>query len=302
MKKTSYSIGIVLIAGIICSGQLFAGGKKEIQKTFESKENVKIKLVLGSCTLKKSNDKNIHVQVVYSYDENDFEAEFKEKTNTLSIREKLYENSNRGYSKWVIEIPDNREVDFESATGELNISSLTLTIDGSSGTGEIEIVDAKGKFDVSSGTGQIRIENCEGEFDLSSGTGRVIVENVTGTIEASSGTGRVKVQNIELVEEGEFNSGTGDVEVAHVTGEDFDLSLSSGTGDATMILDGLPAEGYFEFSASAHSGDIDVPFEFDKEEEYPDGDSEYIKKSFTHGDKSRRYFISTGTGTAELKK
>ena len=302
MRNRFFYISIVLLAGIVCFSQVLAGGKKEIQKTFEPKENVKIKLILGGCTLKKSNDQKIHVQVVHSYDEEDFEVQFREKSSSLSIREKLHGNNNGGYSKWLIELPDKTEVDFESATGELNISNLILEIDGSSGTGEIEVTDAKGKFELSSGTGQIRVENCEGEFDLSSGTGRVVLEQVTGTIEASSGTGRVKVQNIELVEEGDFSSGTGDVEVSHVSGDDFDLSLSSGTGDATMILDGLTAEGYFEFRANAYSGDIDAPFEFDKEEEYPDGDSEYIKKSFTRGSKSRRYYISTGTGTAELKR
>lgn len=302
MKNKTFLISIILIFGIVCSGQLLAGEKKEINKTFEGKKSVKIKLVLGNCTLKKSNDQNIHVRVVYSYDEEDFEVKFTEKTKSLSIKEKIHGNNNGGYSKWLIEIPDETEIDFKSATGDLNISNLMLEIDGSSGTGEIEIIDAGGEFELSSGTGDIRVENCEGEFDISSGTGRVILEECSGTIEASSGTGRVKAHNIELEDEGDFSSGTGDVKISRPSGDDFDLSVSSGTGDATLIMDGMPVEGYFEFSANARSGDIRSPFDFDEEKEYLEGDNEYVKKSFTRGDKSRRYFISTGTGTAELEK
>jgi len=91
------------------------------------------------------------------------------------------------------------------------------------------------------------------------------------------------------------------VEVSRPQGEDFDLSVSSGTNDATLDMDGLPIEGYYEFSASARSGDIDCPIDFDREEEYDEGDDN-VRKSFTRGKKTPRYYISTGTGTAELKR
>jgi len=104
---------------------------------------------------------------------------------------------------------------------------------------------------------------------------------------------------ININNEAEFNSGTGDAEVTDPTGEDFDLSINSGTGDATLKLDGTPLEGYFEFSTT--SGNIKCSVDFDEETEYSEGYDKSIRKSFTKGKKIPRYFISSGSGTAELE-
>jgi hypothetical protein len=280
---------------------LFAQGKKEIDKSFDAKERVKIKLVLGDCLIKTSLDNQIHVRLIYSYNDDYFEAKFREKSNSLVIQEKFYGQNGDGFSKWTISIPEKMEVEFESATGDLNLEGVNGKYEGSSGTGSIEVLDAKGDFELNSGTGSVIVEGSEGKFDLNSGTGRVKIENCSGEFDANSGTGRVRVHNITIEGEGDFNSGTGDVEVSRPQGEDFDLSVTSGTNDAMVDMDGLPIEGYFEFTASARSGDIESPIEFDTEEEYDDG-GETMRKTFTRGKKSPRYYISTGTGTAELKR
>lgn len=297
--KLKITVVLIFVVIFILSISVFSQGKKEIEKTFDAKERVKIDLVLGDCLIKASSDDDIHVQLVYSYDDNYFEAKFRERSNSLTIQEKFHGQSGDGFSKWVILIPEKTEVEFESATGDLNLENVSGIFDGSSGTGSIEVLNAKGEFDLNSGTGSVVVEGSEGEFDLNSGTGRVKIEDCKGEFDANSGTGRVIADNITIETEGDFNSGTGDVEVSRPQGEDFDLSLNSGTNDATLDMDGLPIEGYYEFSASARSGDIDCPVDFDKEEEYDDGGDE-IRKSFTRGKNTPRYFISTGTGTAEL--
>ncbi len=281
---------------------LFAQGKKEIEKTFDPKELVKIKLVLGDCIIKISPDKNIHVQLVHSYDEDYFEAKFKEKSSSIVIQEKFHGNNGDGYSRWMISIPEKTEIEFESATGDLTLESVKGEFDGNTGTGNIEVRDAEGEFDLNTGTGNILVESSKGEFDVNSGTGRVKIEDCEGEFDANSGTGRVRAHNIIIETEGEFNSGTGDVEVSHPQGEDFDLSVSSGTDDATLIMDGVPIKGYYEFSANARRGSIECPVDFDEEEEFSEGDNRQVRKSFTKGKKRPRYFISTGTGKAELKR
>lgn len=280
---------------------LFAQGKKEIDKTFENKEKVKIDLVLGDCLIKLSPDNEIHVHLVYSYDDEYFEAKFNEKSSSLVIREKFHGQNGDGFSRWTISIPEKSDVEIETATGDVNLEGVNGKYEGSSGTGSIEVLDAKGEFELSSGTGSVIVERSEGEFDLNSGTGRVKIDNCKGEFDANSGTGRVRAHDITIEGEGEFNSGTGDVEVSRPKGQDFDLSVNSGTNDATVDMDGLPIEGYYEFTASARSGDIDCPIDFDTEEEYDDG-GDTMRKTFTRGKKSPRYYISTGTGTAELKR
>lgn len=301
MRFKSLTVFILLLIFILFIS-LFAQGKKEIEKTFEPKELVKIKLVLGDCIIKASPDKNVHVRLVYSYDEDFFEAKFKEKSGSIMIQEKFHGNNGDGYSKWMISIPVKTEIEFESATGDLTLESVNGEFDGNTGTGNIEVLDAEGEFDLNTGTGNILVESSKGEFDVNSGTGRVKIEDCEGDFDANSGTGRVRAYNITIETEGEFNSGTGDVEVSRPQGEDFDLSVSSGTDDATLIMDGVPIKGYFEFSANARRGSIECPVDFDEEEEYDEGDNRQVRKSFTRGKKNPRYFISTGTGTAELKR
>ena len=300
MKRNVFYIVVFSVILIMISG-LFAQGKKEIKKSFEAKENVKIDLVLGECLLKASSDDKIHVLAIYTYHDDYFEAKFKEKSKTLYIREKFYGENGGGYSKWTISLPEGLDVEFESATGDLVIEGIKGTLEGSSGTGSIEAMDVQGKFDLNSGTGSVNLQDSEGDFDLNSGTGRVRIEDSKGDFEANSGTGRVRARNITIENEGEFNSGTGDVEIVRPQGEDFDISVNSGTNDALVDMDGLPVEGYFEFTASARSGDIECPIDFDREDEYYEG-GETMRKSFTRGKKTPRYYISTGTGTAELKE
>jgi hypothetical protein len=123
-----------------------------------------------------------------------------------------------------------------------------------------------------------------------------------GNFDVNSGTGDVEAENLTITEEAEFNSGTGDAEVIKPIGTDFDLSLNSGTGDAVLDMDGAELSGYFELKASAGRGRIKADIEFDNVEEYGHHDNAYIVKSATINSDKPRFFISTGTGTAQLKK
>ena len=303
MKNLSRSFAAGLLVCFLFSSVLFAGRQHEETHQYGGIEKVKIKLVLGNCLINKSKDKTVHIKVVHTYDEDDFEARFNEKGKTLHIKEKLYGHNNGGYSDWTISVPDGIEIDFETATGSLEISGVKdVEIDGNSGTGSLEVMDAEGSFKLNTGTGSIEVADTKGELDLNSGTGRVKVYDCTGGFDVNSGTGGVYAKNITIENDADFNSGTGDAEVTKPLGDDFDLSLNSGTGDAVLDMDGQPIKGYYEFTVNSRRGRIDSPVEFDDVEEYDDGNEEYVRKSFTKGGKTPRYYISSGTGTAELKR
>jgi len=305
MKKTKTVVLSVVFLCLLVSTALFSATEETLDKSFEAKDEVRFKLVLGDCQLKKSTDGRIHVNLVYSYKaEIKFEPIMEIKGSRLILEEKYRGKSknNNGYSKWTVAVPDEIEIDFESATGSLNVDGLNLEIEGSTGTGEIELSNVKGEFDVSSGTGNVDVKGSEGEFEVSSGTGNVDINNSKGNFEASSGTGNVRADGITLDDEGNFSSGTGDAEVVYPEGTDFELNVSSGTNDAELNMKGKPIEGYFEFKCHARRGRIDSPIKFDEEKEYEEGDQKYLQKSFTKGNKSIRVYISTGTGKAKLKK
>jgi hypothetical protein len=282
--------------------QGFAQREKRVEKTFDGKTDVRIKLVLGDCALRSTQTGRVTATVVYTYDEDEFEPRFRERGGTVYLEEKFYNHGDSpgGYSKWTIEVPEDVEVDFSSATGDVEIEGIFDELDGSTGTGYYEIRNAKGDFELSTGTGDIDIEECEGEFELSSGTGDVRVEDCTGNFDVSSGTGDVEARNISIDMDGEFSSGTGDAEVSKPMGDDFYLSVSSGTDDAVLDMKGEPIQGGFVFRCHARKGRIISPVKFDTENVYDRGDNEYLEKIFKKGKDTPRYEISTGTGTARL--
>lgn len=108
--------------------------------------------------LNRFSDGRIHVHLVYTYEDEKFEPKFEEKRQSVYLREKFHGNNPRGYSKWTIAVPDETEIDFKSATGDLFIDGLNVEIEGSTGTGNIEITNAKGEFEISTGTGDVEFK------------------------------------------------------------------------------------------------------------------------------------------------
>jgi len=303
MKRTKIIISLFVFLGFMVSTALLAAPEEKVDKTFAKKDEIRIKLVLGDCNLKKSSDGRIHVHLVYSYEPDmSYEPRMEERRDTLYLEEKMHGNNPKGYSTWTVEVPDDIEIDFKSATGNLAVAGLNLEIDGSTGTGNIELSQVEGKYDLSSGTGDVEAYDSEGEFEFSSGTGNVEIKNCKGNFDASSGTGDVNAEGLTLEFDGEFSSGTGDAEVSFPDGTDFELRVSSGTDDAILNMNGKQVKGYFEFTCHARRGRIVCPVKFDIEEEYKQNDQTYYRKSFLQGKDVPKIYVKTGTGTARLKK
>jgi hypothetical protein len=321
MKRTKIIISLFVFLSFMVSAALLAAPEERVDKTFGKKDEIRIKLVLGDCNLKKSSDGRIHVHLVYSYEpEMSFEPRMEERGDRLYLEEKMHGNNPKGHSTWTVEVPDGIEIDFNSATGSLVVERLNIEIDGSTGTGDIilsqvqgeynlntgtgdiELSQANGEYDLSSGTGNVDAYDSEGEFELSSGTGYVKIKNCKGNFDASSGTNDVSAEGLTIEFDGEFSSGTGDAEVSFPDGTDFELRVSSGTDDAILNMNGKQIRGYFEFTCHERKGRIVCPVKFDIEEEYKKNDQTYLRKSFTQGKNVPKIYIKTGTGTARLKK
>jgi hypothetical protein len=302
MKASKKIVPLVLVMMTAFAAGLFAEADQKVQKTFDKSKEVRFKLVLGDCEIGPSNDGKIHVDLAYSYSRGDFEPILEERSRYLLLQEKFHGDNPKGNSHWQVAIPEGVEIDFNSATGNLAITGMTVDIEGDTGTGDLDIDKVKGDIRLHTGTGRIDIVDSEGDFEVNSGTGRVIVRNFTGNIEAASGTGSVDARGITLEGDGEFSCGTGDAEVDFPAGGKFSLSVHSGTGDAVVRMNGQPLRGFFEFTCQAKRGRIVCSEKFDKEEEYTQNDTKHLLKSFTRGQDMPKVYIKTGTGKAELIK
>lgn len=94
------------------------------------------------------------------------------------------------------------------------------------------------------------------EIEFKSATGNFKIQGLSLDVDASTGTGDVQAAGITLEYEGDFSSGTGDAEVEFPDRKDFELTVSSGTNDAVLMMKGKPIKGYFEFKCHARRGRI----------------------------------------------
>jgi len=300
MKGFRYLITAVLLVAMALP--LMAQRPEVIEKTYEKLDELRIDLVLGDCRIIKSGDNKVKIRLEYTYDDDNFEARFRERSSKLIVQEKFYGRNAEGTARWTIALPAGMEVDYKAATGDLFIDGVHIEIKGQTGTGEIEILSSEGEFDLSSGTGDVEIHDSKGEFDVHSGTGDVLIEGTEGNFDAHSGTGDVEAENVIIEFEANFHSGTGDAEVQAPKGSEFDLTLGSGTGSAVLDLAGQPVKGYFELICNEKRGRIRSDVPFDREEEVGRRDQVDLVKSFSRGGKSPSYTVRTGTGKAVLKK
>ena len=300
--KNHFTFAVVLLFLIsFISANLSAQDKQEIKKSFDKRSRVKIDLVTSNCKITKSTDNKINVKVVFDYDEDDYEATIEDGGSRIHIEEEFYANNPSGKAEWTIELPDDVELDFESATGDLNMKGIKLELQGNSGTGNMDLENCSGEFDLNSGTGDIALIGSEGKMKLNSGTGDVILTKCKGSTEANSGTGDVAITNINLFDDSDFNSGTGDVEVSLASSPDCDLTVNSGTGNARLNYNGNEVKGEFELTCKEYDGSIRADVQFDSEKVQRRHGDFYEVKTFKRGTGMNRIHIGTGTGRAEFK-
>ena len=302
MKKVilvSAALAVLLLA---VSSSLFA--QEKVQKKFSNLRSVKCDFALGDVTIKKSSDDQIHVGLTYTHDKRGFDPVITTRGGSLILKEKFSDGSDydTGYSKWVISVPKDTEIDINTGTGDIIIIDAVIEVEANTGTGTIEIAGSKGSFDMNTGTGDVEVTNGNGEFDLNTGTGDVLIADTKGELKGNSGTGSVDAENITIDFEASFNSGTGNVSVTAPMGDAFELSLNSGTGNAVLNMDGQPLKGHFTMKCYAKKGKIVAPFKFDTEETTGSGRQKRLVKSYKNGSDNRQFFISTGTGKAIVKK
>jgi len=297
---------LMIVSGIlIMAGSLFASKENREKKTYSNITDIKCKFSVGDLEIQKSPDEKIYVEVSYTHSKKYFEPIFRTVGQRLILEEDFFREDNhsgRGYSTWIVRIPDNIEIDMNTGTGSVIVNGCKVELDVNTGTGDIRVRNSTGRLKLNTGTGDIEISNCEGELRFNTGTGSVRITETKGELKANSGTGSVRAANITIVSDAEFASGTGSVKVISPKGEDFDLTLSSGTGNAVLDMQGEEIKGYFEMSCGEYRGRIDCPIAFDNEDVFGEKRNKTITKSFTKGSNSRRFYISTGTGKAVLKE
>jgi len=339
--KRGMTIIISVIILLLSWNYSIAGGQKEIHKRFDGKKSVELQTVSGDCTIKTHNSEEIIVDIVYDEKlHKAVEFKFREASKKLIIEED-WSNLSRGGGDifWTLTVPKETEIEFSAASGDLNVSGLSKSLESNTASGDIEIEDVSGEIDISVASGDITIINCSGKIEISTASGDINIENSKGDIELSTASGDIKAVNIaddeiefstasgkieisnsrgsfdlscasgeinasSITIEGpsSFSTASGDVEVILAETSEYDLELSAASGDILLDYNGASIKGYFEFEAKKRRGKITCPFDFDLEEEFEKNGNTYLRKSLSIKGKTPEIYLNTASGKVELKK
>jgi len=316
--KTVFSIMAVLC---LVTAPLFGGIQQNEHKTFSGKDTIKISTVSGDVIIKVGSTKQIVVDLKYDVTpKNAFDFVIQEQGSALRIKEKWYGRHSNGRVTWTLTVPAETKIKFETASGDFTASGLTNSVKVKTASGDIDLWDMKSDIDIRVASGDITLDNIEGDIEVSAASGDIDAENLKGDIELSTASGDIEIKDskgifdiscasgnleadgIELENVSSFSTASGDVSVSLGKTTEYDLKISSASGDALLDYNGNTIKGKFELVARKRSGRIKCPFKFDHEEEYKKYDQKYMKKVFTKGSSSPVIQIRTASGTAELKK
>lgn len=297
---------------------------KDLNQTFTGLKSIKITVSSGNVILKKSKNKTVTVNLDEDFNI-DYNPSLEKNGSRLVIDDRDTRDNHRRYrgnAEWTISIPDGMKFDFRTGSGGIEITNLELDLNMKSGSGSADIEDSKGEFDISTGSGSADINNSSGTFEFSTGSGGADISDSSGSFEVSTGSGSlhsdgitvtegssfstgsgsVSGRNLTLNAELEFSTGSGDVDLKLAKSAGHDISLSSGSGDATLDLNGAKLEGTLVMKAGKRRGRIKAPFDFDTTEESQERrrSSGSITKTKVFSKKDVRVRVSTGSGTARV--
>lgn len=310
--------------------------KGEIKQTFKNVKKIKIKTVSGDCIIKKGDGEEVKLVLTYTYDDSDFEPELEQRGDRLILTEKFRGRTTRGKSTWRLIVPEATNIDFSTASGDLEVNDLKSRVEASTASGNVDLTNLSGEFEVSTASGdveakvlegQVKFSTASGDVDLSALTGEVKISTASGRInadkmegeiklsaasgnidilssvgefEVSAASGDVEANEILLKAESSFSVASGNVEVTLGESPEYDLKVSAASGDAELNFNNNPIKGLIKMTAKAKRGKIKAPFKFDDEEYYFKWGDEYVTKTVKKVSDRPRIEISTASGNAVL--
>jgi len=136
----------------------------------------------------------------------------------------------------------------------------------------------------------------------SSSSGNIYLDNVALSIKAETSSGDIIAKGIKFIDNSEFNSSSGDVDITLSESPSFNISASSSSGDAVISYNNNRIAGTIIMEARVDAGNIISPFKFDTEKEELLGEQKYMIKSFKLGSELPIIKIHTASGKASLKR
>ncbi|NJM24607.1 MAG: DUF4097 domain-containing protein [Bacteroidia bacterium] len=148
---------ILMIAGALwLSVQTQA---QEVNKTFTGISKIKMNTASGSCRIVKGTGSEVNVKLTYTYDKDTYKPVLEQEGTTLILKEEFEGRNHSGSSKWTLTLPDNIDLNFNTGSGDLDVSDVAITMKSNTGSGNIDLQKITGNVKINTGSGNITLQN-----------------------------------------------------------------------------------------------------------------------------------------------
>jgi archaellin len=313
MKRIVFSLFLLSACFTIVTAQQIS------KSSFAGVRKIELTAASGNVIIVPGTGDDVTVTLVYTYEEG-FRPVMKQQGSTLVLKEEFDRGSHDGHSTWTLSVPDNLDIHSNSGSGNFEASKVSVSLNANTGSGNVDLNDVTGEVRLNTGSGNLEVnafdgtlhtntglgnmnvEDSRGDIRLNAGSGSIELKKVNGELQVGVGSGDIEAQEVVLAGQGSFNSGSGDVTVELGETPGYDISINSGSGNATLVLNGNEIDGTVVMIANKRGGRIEAPFDFDHTGEIDDGHGTRIKKSAELGDNNAEVKIGTGSGTASIRK
>jgi len=196
----------------------------------------------------------------------------------------------------------NGNLDLNTASGNIKMESVSGKSKLTTASGDIIGKNVTGEMKISVASGNVNIQSSKSNIDANSASGDIVLANIIGALKLNTASGNVEADQVEIASESSFNTASGDVKVKLAKSAEYDLTLSTASGNVGLDYNGNEMKGYFEFTARYEKGEIVSAVKFDKEEVVEIEGKKYDKKSFTKGSSSPKITLKTSSGTIRFGK
>lgn len=288
-----------------------------MSKSLEAKEMTTINTVSGNCIIQTAMSDSIHISLEASYNKDCFSYKIVSEEDRIIIKEEFKGNCS-GYSNWTILVPSKTEIEYNSASGNLEISGISDEISANTASGNITLTDVADKINIGTASGDVVITNASGEINIGTASGNVEITDVSDKISAGTASGNITIGDAtDIISAG---TASGNIRITGVSNEtiasaasgnvtvqlsqtpEHDISVSSASGTATLNCSGNDIKGTYIFEARKDRGRIVSPYPFDEEVVIDKDGKKYDRKSFTKEYNQPTVEIKTDSGTAKMIK
>lgn len=165
-----------------------------------------------------------------------------------------------GSGDLTIERADN-DTNLKTGSGDVQISSSNGRLVAATGSGDVQVGSSDGVAALSAGSGTVSAEHARGDFTAKTGSGNVVIRDGGGQLTMKAGSGDLSVKSVA---DGAVlaTTGSGDVDIAVVSGTAAWLDLNTVTGTVRNRLDDAtgpdPDEKTVELRVKTATGDISI--------------------------------------------